>query len=159
MPAFLGVLDAVRAAMPGVVHLVGMEQMTATATQPGTVVWVPGSDAYGAPETQGRPRARWTRIEAVQVACWGRGAGKVTTPEEDMRAALELANGVLFALEDTLAGSFRVSSGSWEANAPKAQFGRWYVLALEFRAPVTRPQATATVTAVEQETELAPAGA
>lgn len=157
MPAFLDVLTAVRAAMPGVSHVVGVEHMASATTRPGTVVWVPGTDVYGAARSRGLPRARWTRTEAVQVACWGVGAGRARTAEEDMRAALALATDVLFAVEDALNGSFRVSAGSWEANAPKAQLGRWYVLALEFEAPVTRPQTTVTVTAVETETELAPA--
>lgn len=157
MPAFLEVLEKVRERMPGVTHLVGVENMTAANTRPGDVVWVPSTDVYGAPKTQGRPRARWTCTEAVQVAAWGRGDGRVTTPEEDMKAAKALAMDVLFAIEDVLNGSYRLSSGSWEANAPKTQLGRWYVLALEFDAPVTRPEPRVTVTAVETETELAPA--
>jgi hypothetical protein len=157
MPAFLDVLAAVRTAMPGTTHLVGAsgEDMSALGLRPGTVLWIAGTDVYAPPVSRGLPRARYTRTETVQVACWGIGAGRVRTAEDDMRAALALATSVIFAVEDAMGGSYRLSAGSWEANSPKAQMGRWYVLAFEFDAPVTRPQAQATVATVETETELA----
>jgi hypothetical protein len=157
MPAFLDVLAAVRLAMPGVTHLVGGEHVSAMETRPGTVVWVPGTDVYAPARSRGQPRSRFTRTETVQVACWGIAEGRVRIAEDDMRAAMALATSVLFAIEDAMAGSYRLSAGSWEANAPKAQMGRWYVLAFEFDAPVTRAQAVAPVTVVQTETELAPA--
>jgi hypothetical protein len=157
MPAFIDVMEAVQAAMPSTTHLVGAsaEDMSATGLRPGTVMWFPGTDAYAPPRSRGLPHAKYTRVEAVEVACWGIGAGRIRTAKEDMRAALALATSVIFAVEDALRGSYRLNSGSWHANAPKAQMGRWYVLTFEFDAPVTRPQTVATVAAVATETELA----
>lgn len=162
MPAFLDVLDKVRERMPGVTHAVGVEHLVSAKLEPGSVVWVPSGDVYSPPSasrapTRAVPQARLTCNETVLVFAWGIGAGAVRTAEADMRAARALATSVIFAIEDSMSGSYRVASGSWEANAPKAQLGRMYVLTVEFMAPVTRPVTTVKVTAVETETELAPA--
>jgi hypothetical protein len=162
MPAFLDVLEKVREAMPGVVHVVGVEHLSSAKLEPGNVVWVPSGDVYGPPSasrapTRGVPQARLERAETVLVFSWGIASGAVRTAEADMRAAMALATSVLFAVEDVMGGSYRVASGSWEANAPKAQLGRMYVMTFEFKAPVVRPVVAATVAAVETVTELAPA--
>lgn len=158
MAGLFEVVEKVRALMPEVTHVVGEEHLVSQYLPAGrSVVWIVSGDVFGPARANHRPAARLTRTEAVQVACWGVGPGTARTAEDDMKAARELADAVLFALEDGMAGSYRVSSGSWQANAPKAQLGRMYVLALELDSPVTRPEARVTVTAVVPETELAPA--
>jgi hypothetical protein len=162
MPAFLDVLEQVRAAMPDVVHVVGEEHLSATHLNPPSVVWVPGVDAFRPPLAslggRGQPQARLTCAESVQVYAWGVGPGAVRTVEADMRAAKALGLAVLLEVEKVVPGSYRATAGSWQANAPKIQLGRMYVLAFEFEAPVYAPVRKVRVTAVETETELAPAG-
>ncbi|UAW08053.1 hypothetical protein Mx4_p54 [Myxococcus phage Mx4] len=138
--------------MSGVEQLVGEEHLAAAKLRPPAVIWVPSGDSFAAGHQRGGPKSLRTRAVGLQVLCWA--VSEERTAEADMRAAEALVERLIWAVEDSLGGSWDVSAGAWQANAAKVQLGRMYVLALTVELPVTRPESRATVTAVQPESQL-----
>ena len=150
---------------PELVVLFGAEHLS-DETGAHQVVVVPGKDRYDGPTlTPAQPstvqkalRQRWV---GVQFHIWGKPGVQASGIDntDDVEAILQV---LVQSLHDTVfSGGFRIADGGWEdpqgEGAELTDYGRYYVLAVEFSTPVVRQApATAVIRTAPLTLELNP---
>jgi hypothetical protein len=134
-------IAAIAAKLPaGTASLVGGKHIGVMGVPP-RVVWVPTEDKFAAARQHGpSPRSIKTRVAGVVVHIWAKGA----SPDQDLAAAEQLVNDVLWATHQEAYGSYEVVGGTWlgQDGEELTQLGRAYLLELQFQVPITAPAPT-----------------